>query len=122
MKRLSALIGLMLLLFVMSYAAQPNPVVGAWDCKSVDERGTELTWTLNINEKLGKLAGWVQIGEDRVDLIDPKLDGQTFTFSVAMNPEETVAITLKLDGNKLAGTFSGKTSGNGTITGQKQQA
>ncbi len=121
MRRNLASVSLLLLLLLAAYATPANPIVGEWDCKSTDERGTQVLWTLAVNEQQGKLSGWIQIGEDRVDLVNPKLDGNSFSFGVVINPEETIAITLKVDGNKLEGKFSGKASGTGTVTGQKRQ-
>lgn len=122
MRRSLALISLMIPFLLAAYASPANPMLGQWDCKSVDERGTAVLWTLTVNEEKGKLSGWIQIGEDRVDLVNPKLDGSTFTFSAVINPEETVDISLKVDGNKLEGKFSGKASGTGSVTGQKKPA
>ncbi len=121
MRRSSALICL-IFLWSAAYAVPADPIVGQWACKSVDERGTEVVWTLTVNEQQGKFSGWIQIGEDRIDLVNPKLEAETFTFGIVINPEETVTINVVAKGDKLEGKFSGKQSGTGTVTGQKKQA
>ncbi len=122
MRSIAALICLILTSTLMAYAAPAKSIVGDWNCKSVDERGAEVPWTLTVREQEGELSGWIEIGGDRIDLIAPKLEGQNFTFSVAINPEETVSMNVTVKGDKLEGKFSGKTSGKGTITGQKKPA
>jgi hypothetical protein len=112
----------LLLAFFAALAWAENPAVGKWSCTSVDERGTPLNWTLSVKEDGGKLSASIADLPDggTVDLLDPKLDGSTLTFKVPVNPEEIVDVTLKIDGKNLEGTFSGKTSGKGTVKGAKQ--
>lgn len=104
-------------------AQTKNPILGKWDCKSVDEKGTETSWTMLVKEDQGKLTGYMEgtePGADPIPLVEPTLEGTTFTFKIVINPEETVTISVKLAGDKFAGKFTGKASGTGTFNGKKQ--
>ncbi len=64
MRGIGTAVSLTLMLLLAAYAAPANPIVGQWDCKSVDERGTEVSWTLTVNQEQGRLSGWIQIGPE----------------------------------------------------------
>lgn len=108
-----------LALFGFAAYAADNPVLGKWDCKSVDERGTEVRWTLVVKEDGEKLSASL-VGEmGEIALLDPKLERQRFTFAIPMGPER-IDVKLKVGTNTLDGTFSGGQAGTGTFKGVRQ--
>ncbi len=110
---------LVLALFGLAACAAENPVLGKWDCKSVDERGTEIRWTLVVKEDGAKLSASL-VGEmGEIELLDPKLERQTFTFAIPMGPQR-IDVKLKLGTNTLDGTFNGGQAGAGTFKGVRQ--
>ncbi len=117
----AAFLAILLFSFAVCWAAE-NPVVGKWDCRSNDGSGQDLTWTLLVKQDGGKLSGSLAGGPERpgeMPLIDPKLEGDTFTFKILVNDACTVQATLKVDGKKLDGKF-GCAEVNGTLKGVKQ--
>lgn len=122
MRRTFALLLAMVLFGFAGCWAAGNPVVGKWDCISNDGAGHELTWSLVVTEDGGKLSGSLLGGAERpgeIPLIDPKLEGNTFTFKIYVNEKCTVEAKLKIDGKKLDGTF-GCGEASGTFKGTKQ--
>ncbi len=99
------LIALVLCSFALCWAAD-NPVVGKWDAISNDGSGEELKWTLTVNETEGKLSGMLSGGPGDVPLVDPKLEGNAFTFKISINSNCLAEFKLKVEGKKLEGTFS----------------
>ncbi len=124
MRRNAAFVLIIVCSFVFVGLAQTkNPILGKWDCKSVDDKGTEHFWTMVVTEDQGKLNGYLEGTEpaaDQIPMVAPAREGNTLTFKIVINPEETVTITLKLDGDKFEGKFTGKASGTGSFTGKKQ--
>ena len=115
------IIPVILVLIAMAvYGASADAVAGKWDCNSTDERGTTLQWVLAVKEEGGKLSATLTHDGDEIPLIGPQLDGNTFTFQIRINEDEIVAVKVKIDGNKLQGSFKGRDSGTGTIKGAKQ--
>lgn len=104
-------------------AQTKNPILGKWDCKSVDEKGMGMSWMMTVKEEQGQLSGYIEgtePGADQIPLVKPTLEGSTFTCKIVINPEETVTISVKLAGDKFEGKFTGKASGTGTFNGIKQ--
>ena len=115
-------LGFSILLIVLSftaYGASGSAIAGKWNCIGVDERGTEVPFTLAITDQAGKLSGSLTVTSsgDKIDILEPALNGSVFTFKIQINAEEIVELTLRVDGGKLEGTFKGKASGTGTIKG-----
>jgi hypothetical protein len=97
----------------------PEKVVGEWVVIVITSDGTEpeggrspligkadgdrLTGKVILNND-GEKKEWV--------LIDPKFDGETFTFKVD-NGEELLAATLKLKNDQFEGSYQGAVSGIG---------
>lgn len=102
----------------VSYAAD-NPMTGKWDCISKDASSPEMRWTMVISEAGGKLSGVLNGGQDDIPLIEPKLEGDTFTFKIDVNPNCMVQGSVKVSGKKFDGTF-GCTEAKGTFKGSKQ--
>jgi hypothetical protein len=99
--------------------AAGNPALGKWNCSSVGENGTKLSWTLAVTEKDGQIAAVVSLDGNDISLLDPKVDGSTLTFKLRVNDHEVVSFELRIDGDKLTGRFEGKDSGKATITGAR---
>lgn len=99
--------------------AADNPIVGKWDCKSDDGSGTKVFSILAVKEEAGKLSGSLTINESETPLVEPKLEGNTFTFKFVINPQCTVETTVKIEGNKFEGKFTCPDV-SGTIAGAKQ--
>lgn len=103
---------------IASWAVGSNSSIpGKWSCISTDDRGTDVAWTLVVTDEAGKLAGSITLRQsgDEVDILEPALHGNTFTFKIPINPEELVAVTVRIDDTRLSGTFKGKSSGAGTV-------
>jgi hypothetical protein len=101
--------------------AADNPAMGKWNCTSADATGTRITWTLLVKQENGKLSGSL-LGEnsEELPLIEPAVEGRTFTFKLRINAEETVEVKVEIDGDKFDGKFQGKQSGTGTFQGTRQ--
>lgn len=113
---------LVILCVLAAAAAAENPIAGKWNCVSTDERGTEVTWALTVTEEAGKLAGSITLTQtgDKIGILEPRLEGNTFSFKIPINAEEIVELTCRVNGSNLEGTFKGKTSGTGTFKGTRQ--
>ncbi len=87
----------------------------------MDERGTQLAWTLVVKDEGGKVSASLRGGQDgaELELADPKVEGNTLSFKIRINAQETVEVVLKTDGKKLGGSFKGKDSGTGSFNGTK---
>ena len=102
-----------------AYGAADNPIVGKWDCVSKDVSGQEMHWTLVVADTGGKLSGSLIGDQDEIPLLNPELEGDTFTFKIDVNPNCLVEAKLKVTGKKFEGTF-GCAEANGTLKGTKQ--
>ncbi len=100
--------------------ASNDSVVGKWACTSDDGAGGKLDWTLVIRQEGGKLAGSMTGDTGDLQLIEPKLEGNIFTFKLHINDNCTVETKLKVDGNKFDGNFACPEV-SGTMKGTKQQ-
>jgi len=109
----------MLLVFgcALSWAAD-KPVVGTWDCTSTDDAGQAANWTMVVKEDNGALAGTLSGDPGEFTMVEPKLEGNKFTFKVIVN-EVSYTVEATIDGKKLDGKYKGAES-NGTLKGTKQ--
>lgn len=117
-------IALVILLGFALPAASDNPIVGKWNCVSVsNETGTKVAWTLNVKQNADKLSASVIMAEtgDEIPALEPTVEGNTFSFKIKMNPQETVEVTATFEGKQLTGTFKGKDSGTGTFKGLRAE-
>jgi len=105
-----------------AYVLADSTIAGKWNCLSTDEKGMEVAWTLIITDDGGKLSGSIIIGQtgDKIDILEPVLNGNNLTFKIQINPEETVELTGRITGSSIDGTFKGKASGTGTFKGSRQ--
>ncbi len=117
MNRASALlVALALLLACASVQAAENPAVGAWKVVSFGFEGA--TWTLTVKEQNGKLSGSIAGDYGRYQLMNPKLNGGTFTFRVYVG-EDIYEAEGKISGKSMQGVYLGP-EGKGTFKGDKQ--
>jgi len=98
--------------------AAGNAVVGTWQLVSDSPGGEQYTWTMVIKEENGKLSGTLTGGPGQYPLLDPKVEGDTFTCKLTID-EQTYAIQAKISDGKFDGTWKGPTS-QGIIKGAKQ--
>ncbi len=122
MTRVLASILLILLCGLGGSAAAGDPIAGKWNCVSTDERGTDVAWTLVVKSDAGKLSGsivFVDQGHE-TEILEPTLNGDTFSFKIRLNEDEVVELTARINGEKLDGKFKGKSSGTGTFKGTRQ--
>ncbi len=98
--------------------ADDSAIVGKWDCSATDEAGQQSNWTLVVNSDGGKLSGTLSGDPGEFALVDPKLDGNTFSFKVIVN-DVTYTTELTLDGKTMSGKYHGAEA-SGTIKATKQ--
>ena len=120
MTRTLALLLTMILSGVAASQAADNPVVGKWSCTSQDVSGQENNWTLTVKEDGSKLAGALSAADGaEIPLIDPRLEGNLFTFKIDVNANCKVEAQVKIDGKKFEGKFA-CAEASGTLKGSKQ--
>ncbi len=120
MSRMAVLLVALALCGAALYAGD-SPVTGKWDCRSVDERGTTVSWVLAVNQAAGgKLSATLAGDMGEIVLVDPKLDGEMFTFAIPLGPEK-VDVKLKVSRDTLDGTFQGASAGTGTFKGVRNR-
>ena len=98
--------------------AADNAVVGKWDCTATDDAGQASNWTMTVKDDGGKLSGTLSGDPGEFELVDPKLEGNSFTFKVVVN-DATYTVETTIDGDKLEGKYSGAEA-SGTLKGTKQ--
>ncbi|MGA2325182.1 MAG: hypothetical protein ABSH05_02745 [Bryobacteraceae bacterium] len=117
MNRASALLlALALLICCAPVRAAENPVVGSWRVVSFGAEG--LTWTLTVKQHDGKLSGTLKGDRGEFPLIDPKLDGNKFTFKVSVD-DKIYSAEGKISGKSVEGVYKGPDD-EGTFKGDKQ--
>ena len=116
-RALSPLLTLAVVIGCATVLAAENPVAGTW--KVVSRGAEELNWTLIVKEQDGKLSGTLKGDLAEFELIDPKLDGDSFTFKVSPDDATTIAVAGKVSGKSMQGTFKGPND-EGTFTAEKQ--
>ncbi|MFN7994756.1 MAG: hypothetical protein U0Q18_14205 [Bryobacteraceae bacterium] len=116
-RTLTFLLTFFLLAFATTWAAD-SPIVGKWDCTSSDDAGQSYSWTLTVKDDGGKLTGTLSGDPGDLELVDARLDGNSFTFKVVVN-DNTYTVETTIDGNKIEGKYKGAEA-NGTLKGTKQ--
>lgn len=116
--RMRPFLALLAVAGAVALAAAANAVVGTWQLVSDSPGGEQYNWTLVLKEDEGKLVGTLTGGPGSYTLLEPKLEGETFTCKVTIE-EQTYAIQAKIAGGKFDGTWKGPGS-QGTIKGSKQ--
>lgn len=116
-RMLTLFLTVLLFASVAAWAAD-NPAVGTWDVVGTDEAGQTANWTLIVKDDAGKLGGTLSGDMGEFTLVDPKVDGNAFTFKVVVN-ESTYTTELTIDGNKFDGKYKGPEAA-GTLKGTKK--
>jgi hypothetical protein len=98
--------------------AADNPVVGKWDCTATDDAGQTSNWTMTVKQDGDNLSGTLSGDPGEFELVDAKLDGNSFTFKVVVN-DVSYTVQTTIDGNKLEGKYNGAEA-SGTLKGTKQ--
>jgi hypothetical protein len=111
-----ALTILMALLACAAALAADCPAVGTWTIISTN--GEETQWTMKVTEQDGKLAGTLSGDPGEFPLVDPKMDGDAFSFRVTVGDAE-YTVQTKIAGKKLEGSYKGGGI-EGTLKGDKQ--
>ncbi len=93
-------------------------MVGKWDCVGTDDAGQATNWTLVVKDDGGKLAGTLSGDPGEFQLVDAKLDGDSFTFKICGERRDLHASKASLDGKTVEGKYKGP-EGGGTIKGTK---
>ncbi len=94
-------------------------LVGKWKMTSISPDGDSIPWTLQVKEDDGKLAASV-ISQDGTEqpIKDLNTDEGKVKFK-APYEGELYDIELKMDGDKLTGTWSGN-GDSGKTSGQRE--
>ncbi len=117
---MTRILGMLLTLVLISGCtvgiAAANPVIGVWDVVSTGPE--DLNWTLTVREENGKLKGKLagEVGE--FELVDPKVEGNRFTFKLTVN-DRTYHVETRISGNTLTGAYKGPDL-SGSVKGTRQ--
>jgi len=114
---LTLFLTILLLGSVVAWAAD-NPAVGTWEVVGTDDAGETANWTLVVKDDGGKLSGTLSGDMGEFTIVDPKMDGNAFTFKVVVN-EATYTTEATIDGNKFVGKYKGPEAA-GTLKGTKK--
>lgn len=93
-------------------------VAGTWQCSSTTPDGVSLAWNLRVAEQDGKLTGITFSDRGETLIVDPKLEGENFSFKVLLR-QEYFELALKVAGDKLEGTWKGGGM-TGSVKGTRQ--
>jgi hypothetical protein len=101
----------------MAWAQSSDALAGKWKMLSVTPDGGDIAWTLSITESSGKYAATVASADGETPVKDFRVDGNKVHFRTPYQGEE-YDIDLKLEGNRLTGTWSGN-GDSGQTKGEK---
>jgi hypothetical protein len=94
-------------------------VTGTWEWTATPTEGDQIQGTLEIKDDGGTIAGTlITHGGERINLVNPKLDGDQFSFTVTVG-ENTYDVSVAVDGDKFTGKYKGENS-RGTIQGTRK--
>jgi hypothetical protein len=96
--------------------ARAGTLAGSWECTAVSTQVTH--WTLDVHEAKNKLSGSVTDGVAVFQLLEPKTDGDLFTFKLTIEGN-LYAVELKISSGKLEGKYTGPEA-NGTLNCKRQ--
>jgi hypothetical protein len=98
--------------------AADKPIVGTWQLISDTPGGEQMRFTLVVKEEGGKLSGTLTGGIGQFPLVDPKLEGDSFTCKISID-DQTYTIESKVSGTKFEGGWKGG-GAQGAIKGTKE--
>ncbi len=101
-------------------AQQNSQLPGKWNMVSLTPDGDQIAWTLSIANGDGKYSATVDGNDGPSAAKDLKVEGSKVHFRTTYQDED-YDIDLKLDGDKLAGTWSGN-GNSGETRGTKAAA
>jgi hypothetical protein len=104
----------------MAWAQSADTLAGKWKMVSVTPDGNNIDWTLSVTNSDGKYAATVVGADGEAPVKDLRVDGNKVHFRTPYQGEE-YDIDLKLEGNKLSGTWSGN-GDSGQTKGEKAGA
>ncbi|HEY7303981.1 MAG TPA: hypothetical protein VH601_07705 [Bryobacteraceae bacterium] len=90
----------------LCYSQKSAEITGKWSMVSITPDGDQIPWTLSINNDNGKYTATVEGNEGRSSARDIKVDGVTVHFRTTYQDED-YDVDLKLQENRLVGTWSG---------------
>ena len=98
---------------VLCFAGQNSQVAGKWNMVSLTPDGDQVAWTLSIANNDGKYSGTVDGTDGQSPAKDLKVEGSKIHLRTTYQDED-YDIDLKLDGDKLTGTWAGNGSSGET--------
>ncbi len=98
--------------------AAEKAIVGTWQLTTESPGGDQMSLTLVVKEEGGKLSGILSGSIGEFPLVNPKMEGDTFTCEVSIN-EQTYSVQGKVSGKKLEGGWKGG-GAEGAIKGTKE--
>jgi hypothetical protein len=119
-----ALLVLFLASFIGFASGQDADLSGIWDGQAVTPDGTEVPLILTLEKADAGYGGTVNAMGQDLSLENAKFENGTLTFEFLFTPGgETLRITmeLKLDGEKLAGTWSSDQGDSGSAAFERRK-
>jgi len=97
---------------------------GTWDGQAVTPDGTEVPLTLTLKKAEADYAGTVAAMGQDISLEKAKFENGTLTFEFLFSPggeSFRVTMELKLDGEKLAGTWTSDQGDSGSAAFERRK-
>ncbi len=113
-------IAMMICCLGLGYAQQSSQLTGKWNMISTSPDGDEIPWTLSITNDDGKYNATVEGNAGLSPAKDFKVDGTKVHLRTTYQDQD-YDIDLKLEENKLTGTWSGN-GDSGPTKGTKAAA
>ena len=98
--------------------AADKPMVGTWQLVTEAPGGDQMRLTLVVKEEGGKLSGTLTGSIGQFPLIDPKVEGDSFTCKISID-EQTYTVEGKVSGKNFEGAWKGG-GAQGVIKGTKE--
>jgi hypothetical protein len=104
--RFAFCVALTICLSGLCYSQKSAEITGKWSMVSITPDGDQIPWTLSINNDNGKYTAMVDGTEGQSSARDVKVDGATVHLRTTYHDED-YDVDLKLQENRLVGTWSG---------------
>jgi hypothetical protein len=99
-------VALIICLSGLCYSQKSSEITGKWSMVSITPDGDQIPWTLSINNDNGTYTATIEGDEGQSPARDIKVDGATVHFRTTYHDED-YDVELKLQENRLVGTWSG---------------